>query len=82
MSDVTTRASKLKSVFSKVAAGSLVPNNFGSCLLAGVQEGLYSKHRVASVLEVDEAYIRKAGNNLKGRQMASVAKALIPQQTI
>ncbi len=82
MSDVTTRASKLKSVFSKVAAGALVPDNFGSCLLAGVQEGLYSKKRVASVLEVDETYIRKAGNNLKGRQMASVAKALIPHQAI
>lgn len=76
MSDTAPRAGKIRNVFEKVAKGELVPNNFGSCLLTAVAEGLTSKQRLAAVLGTDPDSIRKAGNNLKPREIAAVAKRL------
>lgn len=76
MSDAVLRTAKIRNVFIKAAKGALVPDNFGSCLLTAVAEGLATKERVADLLDTDVSHIRKAGNNLKPREIAAVARAL------
>lgn len=76
MSDTIPRTGKIRSVFVKAAKGELVPNNFGSCLLTAVAEGLATKEQVADLLDTDVSFIRRAGNNLKAREIASIARSL------
>lgn len=76
MSDESPRTGKIKNVFERVAKGELVPNNFGSCLLTAVSEGLTTKEGLATLLRTDAGSIRRTGNNLKPREIATVARAL------
>jgi hypothetical protein len=41
MYEAYTRVGKIKNTFEKAATGQLVPNNFGRCLLAAVNDGLF-----------------------------------------
>lgn len=76
MSDAIPRAGKIRSVFARAATGVLVPNNFGSCLLTAVAEGVTTKEQLADLLDTDISGIRKAGNNLKAREIAAISRAL------
>ncbi len=77
MSNNSPRTAQIRSVFSRVAEGKLAPDNFGSTLLTAATEGLSTKRRIANILGTDIASIRKAGNNLKQREAANVARALL-----
>lgn len=79
MSELSSSAGKIRSVFERVASGKLTPDNFGSSLLEAANKGLVTKKQIAVVLKTDEASIRKVGNNLKTREIANVARALINQ---
>lgn len=77
MSNKSPRVAQIKNVFAKAAKGELVPNNFGSCLLTAANEGLISKKRIANILDTDVSLIRKVGNNLKPRDIASVSRSIV-----
>lgn len=77
MSEETWKAGKLKHVFVKASNKTLIPNNFGKCLLDATTAGLFSKRDIARLLDTDVASIKKAGNSLKPREIANISRALI-----
>lgn len=75
--DQNPKVPQLRKVFAKVAKGELQPSNFGNCLLTAVNEGLSSKAAIAGFLGVEVGHIRKVGNSLKPREMASVSREIV-----
>lgn len=71
------RAGKIRSVFARVAARELTPDNFGSCLLTAVKEGFCTIDELTSLMNVEPKRIRQTANSMKPREISSIASALI-----
>ncbi len=82
MSKEHGEAGKLKHVFIKAGERRLVPNNFGSCLLKAASEGLCTKEQLADLLGTEVGSIKKTGDNLKAREIASVSRALVQSASL
>lgn len=71
------KTAKLRTTFTRIAAGQLSPTNFGSLVKTAMRAGLFRKSDVANTMAVQPDQVFRVANALPQRERAQLSQQLL-----